>query len=66
MEAYIQAKQSKDDQILMELAQWELNSWPKISLKLPGNQDSKDLLQLAKKAEELNINYTLLDREIQV
>ena len=35
MDAYMQAKASKDDQKLLELEQWELNSWPKVALKLP-------------------------------
>ena len=48
MEAYIKAKNSGNETILLETEQWEENAWPKICLKLPSQQGSKDLLALAK------------------
>ena len=37
MDSYIKAKSSGIEEILLEVEQWELNSWPKIALKLPSN-----------------------------
>ena len=66
MEAYIKAKNSGDETTLIETEQWEENAWPKICLKLPSQQGSKELLALTKKAEELNVNYSILERDLKV
>jgi hypothetical protein len=50
--------------VVLELEQWQLNSWPKVALKLPGNGSAKDLEQLAKQCEELGLNYSLLDYDL--
>jgi hypothetical protein len=65
MDAYIKAKASKDDQILLECEQWELNSWPKVALKMPAAASPNDIEDLARQAEKINVNYSVLYRKVQ-
>ena len=66
MNAYIKAKASKDEQVLLEVEQWELNSWPKVALKLPAAGQGRDLEELVERAEIINVNCSLLYRDLKV
>ena len=64
VDAYIRAKNSSSDQVKLECSQWELNSWPKVTLKLPSASGAKEILRLHEQAETMGVNNAVIRREV--
>ena len=64
MDAYIRAKNSTSEQVKLECQQWELNSWPKVTLKLPSANGAKDILRLHEQAESMGVNNAVIRRNV--